>query len=360
MIFLINSVSADEHPTPADIAATGGGAPDPAATGDDDDDDDIPDLPTAQKNLDSASDDLDEAIETWENSDQDEEDEAALDEAFYDYDDAIDDFIAAEDQAEADRIAAMVDATKWSYNSPGSWIKGYEDYDALAGWLLGSKDEETQARQDELRDQFCEGMGVVGAALMEDCAIATMCESELYDFEDIDGVVVGLTSSGELISVMHAEGWRTPGMVFINETSGEVFTDVSRYLYKATWNVVMQSFSGGTALVKVTNPVNRYNVYFKENSVVKYEYYEDWYTLNASETHGLTNSNPFLTYSNNYYDELCLVLETAIDVSLGIGLGTKSYKEICNDLVEHTGDPTQLYLLGTPPGTSPPGVSGGF
>ena len=214
-----------------------------------------------------------------------------------------------------------------------------------------------------MRDKFCEGMG---AAIVKDCAIAKLCESELYDFEDIDGVVVGMTSSGELISVMHAEGWRTPSMVFINETTGEVFTDVQRYLYKATWNVNMAKLEapGAGAITKVTGPVNRYNVLFKEKvgevDVVKYSYYEDWYPLNASETHGLTNANPFLTYSNNYYDKICLVLETAIDVSLGIGLGTKSYKEICNDIVEHTGDPTLLYRIGTPPGTPPPGVSGGF
>jgi len=312
-----------------------------------------PTVAEAQAAVDAAQTEYDRAVDDEENP---AEAQAALDKAEQDLEDA----------GAAAAAAAVAAATRgsWSYNDPSSWIKGYEDYDALAGWLLGTKDAETQKRQDELREDFCEGMGGIGAALVKDCAIAQMCESELYDFEDIEGVVVGLTASGELISVMHAEGWRTPGGVFINETTGEVFTDVSRYLYKATWYVNMAKLEapGAGAITELVGVnVNGYNVLFKENSVIKHRYYEDWYMLNASESHGFTNANPFLTYSNNYYDELCLVLQTPIDVTLGIGLGTKSYSEICNDLVEHTGDPTLLYRIGTsPPGTPPPGTSGGF
>jgi len=260
----------------------------------------------------------------------------------------------------AEALAAVPDvsfgAAVLSFVNPANIVQGYEDYDALAGWLLGIKDADAKKRQDELRDKFCEGMG---AAI---CAIAKLCESELYDFEDIDGVVVGLTASGELISVMHAEGWRTTGAVFINETTGEVFPGVQRYLYKATWNVDMAKLAapGAGAITKLVGPANGYNVVFKENSVVKHSYYDDWYLLNASESHGFTNANPFLTYSNNYYDELCLVLQTPIDVKLGTGLSSKSYSEICNEIVEHTGDPTLMYRIGTPPGTPQPGTSPGF
>ena len=271
----------------------------------------------------------------------------------------------AEEQAAAQAEAAVAAAAtrgSWSYNDPSSWIKGYEDYDALAGWLLGDKAVDIQKRQDELRDKFCEGMGVIGKVLVKDCAIAQMCESELYDFKDIDGVVVGRTASGEFISVMHAEGWRTTGAVFINETTSEVFPGTQRYLYKATWYVNMAKLAvpGAGAITQVANPVNGYNVLFKENGVVKYRYYDDWYMLNASESQGLTNANPFLTYSNNLYDEICLWLQTPIDVSLGIGLDSKSYQYICNDIVEHTGDPTQMLMVGAATGTPPPGVSGGF
>jgi len=264
-----------------------------------------------------------------------------------------------EEDGKADEPAPPPVVGAWSYNDPASWIKGYEDYDALAAWLLGDKDADIQERQDELRDKFCKG---IGAAFVEDCAIAKMCQSELYDFEDIDGVVVGRTASGELISVMHVEGWRTPAAVFINETTGEVFTDIQRYLYKATWNVNMAKLAapGAGAITELVGVnVNGFNVLFKENGVVKHRYYEDWYMLNASQSMGFTNANPFLTRSNKYYDELCLVLQTPIDVSLGTGLGTKSYKEICNDIVEHTGDPTLMYRIGTP-GTPPPGTSSGF
>jgi len=241
---------------------------------------------------------------------------------------------------------------------PGEWVSGYENYDALAGWLFGGKDEETEKDKDRMREKFCKAMG---APVMKDCAIATMCASELYDFEDIDGVVVGRTASGEFISVMHAEGWRTPGMVFINETTGEVFTEARRYLYKVTWSVNMARLAepGAGVLTKVTGPVNGYNVYFQYNEEVKYTYFdEDWYMLNASETHGLTEANPFIRYSNNEYNKICLWLQTPIDVSLGIGLGSTSYQYICNDIVEHTGDPTLLEQAGG--GTPPPGVSGGF
>ena len=241
----------------------------------------------------------------------------------------------------------------WDYADPGEWVQGYEDWDALSDWLLGGKDEETEARRNELRNKFCEG---IGALVLKDCAVAKMCESEVQDFEDMDGLVVGMTSSGDFISVMHAEGWRTPGMVFINETTGEVFTDAQRYLYKATWNVVMANVAG--VMTKVTNPVNGYNVQFKENGVIKHRYFDDWYMLNATESHGFSEGTPFVSYSNKYYDELCLVLQTPIDVTLGPGLGSKSYSEVCNDIVEHTGTPTLLEQLGG--GTPPPGVNPGF
>jgi len=236
-------------------------------------------------------------------------------------------------------------------SSPTGLVSTYKEWRNIAQGVTSMFGDSTRAsrRKQEMRQALCKA--AVGVILSQECATARLCENNIERIVDIKGLTVTVSPTGDAIPVMHIQAWKNPKMIFINETTGVVEKNKFYRLYKITWYVNNAAQAPPVGVTRVGDPLttpaaptgaqNGYNIVFYKDGVEKHRYFDNFRQLNVSQSDGRTNADPFISYSQNEYDEVCIVLLYPMKIRLSL-IDDREVSRQCTPIVDIQGEPTSI------------------